>query len=136
VADGPTCTECQIEEGDVGDYFTVGTRAVQDEHFAGIFGETLEGWSGPSADRRLLLDPTPAPGKFDPSTFRKIKDVLKCLIAGIPLKSSGKEIDRPHHQWSNGEHGVETIMIEQPDPQNAGKRKDCHRNRICGDLVS
>jgi len=74
VADGPTCTECQIEEGDVGDYFTVGTRAVQDEHFAGIFGETLEGWSGPSADRRLLLDPPPAPGKFDPSTFRKIKD--------------------------------------------------------------
>ena len=32
----PTCVECQIEEGDVGDYFMVGTLGVQDEHFAGL----------------------------------------------------------------------------------------------------
>src|SRR5580692_1758379 len=35
----PRCVECQIEEGDVGDFFMVGTRGIQDHHGAGLFGE-------------------------------------------------------------------------------------------------
>ena len=44
----PSCVECQIEEGDVGDFFLLGgVRGVQSNHNAGLFGEginPLTGW--------------------------------------------------------------------------------------------
>jgi Domain of Unknown Function (DUF1080) len=43
----PLCVECQIEEGDVGDFFMVGTRGIQSSHFGGLFGEGISpvtGW--------------------------------------------------------------------------------------------
>jgi hypothetical protein len=44
----PTCVECQIEEGDVGDFFLLGgVRGIQGNHNAGLFGEginPLTGW--------------------------------------------------------------------------------------------
>jgi hypothetical protein len=47
----------------VGDYFMLGTRGVQDEHFAGIFGETL----GPGG-MVWAIEPPPAPGQGDRPT--------------------------------------------------------------------
>jgi len=47
----PSCVECQIEEGDVGDFFLLGgVRGVQSNHNAGLFGEginPLKGWPQP-----------------------------------------------------------------------------------------
>ena len=46
----PTCAECQIEEGDVGDFFLLGTRGIQGNHSAGLFGEGINpmtGWPKP-----------------------------------------------------------------------------------------
>jgi hypothetical protein len=47
----PSCVECQIEEGDVGDFFLLGgVRGVQSNHNAGLFGEginPLTGWPQP-----------------------------------------------------------------------------------------
>ena len=47
----PSCVECQIEEGDVGDFFLLGgVRGVQSNHNAGLFGERinpLTGWPQP-----------------------------------------------------------------------------------------
>src|SRR5438477_9273155 len=47
----PSCVECQIEEGDVGDFFLLGgVRGVQGNHSAGLFGEginPLTGWPQP-----------------------------------------------------------------------------------------
>src|SRR5579871_3310647 len=49
----PSCVECQIEEGDVGDFFLLGgVRGVQGNHSAGLFGEginPLTGWPKPGA---------------------------------------------------------------------------------------
>src|SRR5690349_13218859 len=47
----PSCVECQIEEGDVGDFFLLGgIRGIQSNHNAGLFGEginPLTGWPQP-----------------------------------------------------------------------------------------
>ncbi len=52
----PTCVECQIEEGDVGDFFMLGgTRAVQSNHSAGLFGQGLESRDGMAQARRSGL---------------------------------------------------------------------------------
>lgn len=93
----PTCIECQIEEGDVGDYFMVGTRGVQDEHFNGIFGRLSVPRDGQghrqTENSRLSL---PRPGNSTHRTSAKLRmGILKCSMAGIPLKSFGREIDRP-----------------------------------------
>ena len=127
----PTCIECQIEEGDVGDYFMVGTRGVQDEHFNGIFGETLgpEGWSGPPADRRLPLESTPTPGKFDPSNFRKIKDGNFEMLDGWNSVEVIWQGDRSAH-IINGRAVNTASKLEQPDPQNPGKFIPLTRGKI------
>ena len=92
----PSCVECQIEEGDVGDFFLLGgVRGVQSNHNAGLFGEginPLKGWPqpgdpgfrGPGAARGggaqgAAAAPGPAAGRgaappAEPTSGRFIKD--------------------------------------------------------------
>jgi Domain of Unknown Function (DUF1080) len=126
----PTCVECQIEEGDVGDYFMVGTRGIQDEHFAGLFGETLgpHGWSGPPI-RRSPPPPAPAPGEFDATSFRKIKDGNFENLDSWNTVEVIWQGDRSAH-IINGRAVNAASKLEQPDPQNPGKFIPLTRGKI------
>jgi hypothetical protein len=127
----PTCVECQIEEGDVGDYFMVGTRGVQDEHYAGLFGETLtpNGWPAPPPARRVPApEPSPA-GKFDPSSFRKIKDGDFEILDGWNTVEVIWQGDRSAH-IINGRTVNAASKLEQPDPQNPGQFIPLTRGKI------
>ena len=118
----PTCVECQIEEGDVGDYFMVnGVRGVQDEHFAGLFGEKLtpNGWSTPPG-KRSVEPPPVEPGKFDPSTFRKIKDGNFEILDGWNTVEVIWQGDRSAH-IINGRCVNAASKLQQPDPANPDK---------------
>jgi hypothetical protein len=124
----PTSVECQIEEGDVGDAFMLGTRGIQDQHPNGLFGQNLttHGWDIP---------PMPAPetnppsGPSDITTFRKIKDgnfenldtwnVLEVLWQG----------DRAAH-IVNGRAVNALSKLEQPDPLNPGTFIPLTRGKI------
>ncbi len=64
----PDCVECQIEEGDVGDYFCVGTQGIQRMHPGGLMGEGINpdtGWpkeGSPEAQALAALQFRPSPG--------------------------------------------------------------------------
>ena len=122
----PRCVECQIEEGDVGDYFLVdGIRGVQAQHGNGLFGQGLgpNGWTGPG--------PAPKPGAPppEPTSDRKIKDgnfenldewnVVEVIWQG----------DRSAH-IVNGRCVNVCSMLQQPDPQNPGKFIPLTRGKI------
>jgi hypothetical protein len=65
----PRMVECQIEDGDVGDYFLVdGVRGIQARHDNGLFGQGLtpNGWSDAATTR-------PGEAPPEPTTGRKIK---------------------------------------------------------------
>jgi hypothetical protein len=129
----PTCVECQIEEGDVGDYFMVGTRGVQDDHFAGLFGEKLTptGWSTPPP---VKATPPPAePGKLRPEDFRKIKDGNFELLDSWNTVEVIWQGDRSAH-IVNGRCVNAASKLEQPDPQNAGSFIPLTRGKIAMEL--
>jgi hypothetical protein len=124
----PTCVECQIEEGDVGDFFLVsGIRGIQGGHGAGLFGQGLSpehGWPKPSAAPSAAKN-QPA----EPVTGRMIKDgnfenlndwnVVEVLWQG----------DQAAH-IVNG-RTVNTISkLQQPDPQNPGQFIPLTRGKI------
>jgi len=121
----PRCIECQIEEGDVGDYFLVdGVRGIQARHDNGLFGQGLtpNGWS---------VAPATKPGETppEPTTGRKIKDgnfenldewnVVEVIWQG----------DRSAH-IVNGRTVNVVSMLQQPDPQNPGKFIPLTRGKI------
>jgi hypothetical protein len=121
----PRCIECQIEEGDVGDYFLVdGVRGIQARHDNGLFGQGLtpNGWSAPPATR-------PGEAPPEPTTGRKIKDgnfenldewnVVEVIWQG----------DRSAH-IVNGRTVNVCSMLQQPDPQNPGKFVPLTRGKI------
>jgi hypothetical protein len=126
----PRCVECQIEEGDVGDFFLVdGVRGVQSPHGAGLFGQGLSpvhGWPEPGSDSAKAAG---KPSTEEPSTGRKIKDgnfeklddwnVVEVLWQG----------DKATH-IING-RSVNTItQLQQPDPANPGKFLPLTRGKI------
>ncbi len=121
----PRMVECQIEEGDVGDYFLVdGIRGIQARHDNGLFGQGLtpNGWSAPPATR-------PGEAPPEPTTGRKIKDgnfenldewnVVEVIWQG----------DRSAH-IVNGRTVNVVSMLQQPDPQNSGKFIPLTRGKI------
>jgi 3-keto-disaccharide hydrolase len=122
----PTMVECQIEEGDVGDYFLVGgIRGVQDRHDNGLFGEglTTDGWSGaarPSSHGNA--SPEPVGGrKIKDGNFEKLNDwnVVEVIWQG----------DRSAH-IVNGRTVNTVSMLQQPDPANPGKFIPLTRGKI------
>jgi len=123
----PTCVECQIEEGDVGDYFFVGTRGIQDNHANGFFGETLgqNGWPGPPK--------APAAGQTDLYSFRKIKDGNFEVLDGWNTVEVIWQGDRSAH-IVNGRAVNAASKMEQPDPQNAGQFIPLTRGKIAIEL--
>jgi Domain of Unknown Function (DUF1080) len=127
----PTCIECQIEEGDVGDAFLIGTRGIQDQHPNGLFGQNLttHGWDVPPT-------PTPEtspPEQSDNTIVRRIKDgnfenldtwnVVEVLWQG----------DRAAH-IVNGRAVNALSKLEQPDSQHAGAFIPLTRGKIAIEL--
>jgi len=122
----PRCVECQIEEGDVGDYFLVdGIRGVQAQHGNGLFGQGLgpNGWSGPG--------PAPKPGAPppEPTTDRKIKDGNFENLDDWNVVEVIWQGDRSAH-IVNGRCVNVCSMLQQPDPQNPGKFIPLTRGKI------
>lgn len=122
----PTMVECQIEEGDVGDYFLVGgIRGVQDPHENGFFGEGLtpDGWTEsarPGSHGNAL--PEPSGGrKIKDGNFEKLDDwnVVEVIWQG----------GRSAH-IVNGRTVNSVSMLQQPDPANPGKFIPLTRGKI------
>ena len=122
----PRCVECQIEEGDVGDFFLVdGIRGVQAQHGNGLFGQGLgpNGWTGPG--------PGPKPGAAppEPTSDRKIKDGNFENLDDWNVVEVIWQGDRSAH-IVNGRCVNVCSMLQQPDPQNPGKFIPLTRGKI------
>ena len=78
----PRCVECQIEEGDVGDFFLVdGIRGIQPAHNNGLFGINITREHG-------FPPPSGKPPTSEPVTGRMIKDgKVRVFFAsnGVPV---------------------------------------------------
>ncbi|WP_263350777.1 3-keto-disaccharide hydrolase [Acidicapsa acidisoli] len=123
----PTCVECQIEEGDVGDFFMVGTRGVQDHHGNGLFGEGINpvtGWPKPGAASHgsAQTPPEPIGGRF-------IKDGNFELLDQWNTVEVLWQGDRAAHIVNGRTVNVAT-RLQQPDPQNAGQFISLTRGKI------
>jgi hypothetical protein len=126
----PRCVECQIEEGDVGDFFLVdGIRGVQGHHDAGLFGQGINpatGWPAPDSP---MAKAAGKPNTAAPVTGRLIKDgnfeelnewnVVEVIWQG----------DRALH-IVNGRAVNLVTQLQQPDPQNPGKFIPLTRGKI------
>lgn len=126
----PRCVECQIEEGDVGDFFLVdGIRGVQDPHPAGLFGQGLSpihGWPAPGTDAARAA---PKPATEEPTTGRKIKDGNFEMLDNWNTVEVLWQGDRAAH-IING-RCVNTIShLQQPDPVNPGSFIPLTRGKI------
>jgi hypothetical protein len=124
----PTCVECQIEEGDVGDAFMLGTRGVQDQHPNGLFGQNLttHGWDRPPDASPQTGSPT---GQSDNTTFRNIKDGNFENLDSWNVLEVVWQGDRSAH-IINGRAVNALSRLEQPDPQNAGAFIPLTRGKI------
>jgi hypothetical protein len=122
----PRCVECQIEEGDVGDFFLIDDiRGIQAPHGAGLFGQGVSPTSGfPKGG-----NPGPARKEVEPVSGRLIKD------------GNFENLD----QWNvvevifQGDQAVNIVNgravnvvtgLRQPDPQNPGKYIPLTRGKI------
>lgn len=126
----PTMVECQIEEGDVGDYFLVGgIRGVQHQHGAGLFGEGLgpNGWTGSDAGAGPANRPGQAPA--EPTGGRKIKDGNFEKLDDWNVVEVIWQGDRSAH-IVNGRCVNVVSMLQQPDPQNPGQFIPLTRGKI------
>jgi hypothetical protein len=124
----PRCIECQIEEGDVGDYFLVdGVRAIQARHDNGLFGQglTSNGWGSTAAA------PGTNPGEAppEPTTGRKIKDGNFENLDDWNVVEVIWQGDRSAH-IVNGRTVNVVSMLQQPDPRNPGKFIPLTRGKI------
>jgi hypothetical protein len=122
----PRCVECQIEEGDVGDYFLVdGIRGVQAQHGNGLFGQGLgpNGWTGPGPASKPGAPPP------EPTSDRKIKDGNFENLDDWNVVEVIWQGDRSAH-IVNGRCVNVVSMLQQPDPQNPGKFIPLTRGKI------
>jgi hypothetical protein len=126
----PRCVECQIEEGDVGDFFLLdGVRGVQSPHGAGLFGQGISevhGWPAPDSDAAKAGG---RPSTEEPSTGRKIKDGNFEMLDNWNTVEVLWQGDRATH-IING-RAVNTITrLQQPDPANPGSFIPLTRGKI------
>jgi hypothetical protein len=126
----PTCVECQIEEGDVGDFFMVGTRGIQSSHGNGLFGEGISpvtGWPKPGGQGAPppVLAQTPP----EPSGGRFIKDGNFELLDEWNTVEVLWQGDKAAHIVNGRTVNVATSM-QQPDPKNAGQYIPLTRGKI------
>ena len=123
----PTCVECQIEEGDVGDFFLLGgVRGVQDSHGAGFFGEGL-GLNGWPARAPAPGNPNAAPP--EPTGGRKIKDGNFEVLDDWNLVEVIWQGDRAAN-IVNGRTANIVSRLQQPDSQNPGRFIPLTRGKI------
>ena len=152
----PTCVECQIEEGDVGDFFLLGTRGVQSGHSAGLFGQgisPLTGWPKPAdpgaqtpggGQGRGSAPAGPAgagaaaaagnagraaPPPAEPATGRFIKDGNFELLDQWNTVEVIWQGDRAAHIVNGRTVNVAT-GFQQPDPENPGQYIPLTRGKI------
>ena len=127
----PTCVECQIEEGDVGDFFLLGTRGIQAQHGAGLFGQginPLTGWPKPAAG-------TPPTGSQstqtppEPIGNRFIKDGDFELLDQWNMVEVIWQGDKAEHIVNGRSVNVAT-SLQQPDPKNPGAYIPLTRGKI------
>jgi hypothetical protein len=136
----PSCVECQIEEGDVGDFFLLGgVRGVQSNHNAGLFGQgisPLTGW--PQRGARAGGPPGAAPGggagrggapPAEPTGGRFIKDGDFELLDQWNTVEVIWQGDRAAHIVNGRTVNVAT-RLQQPDPQNPGQFIPLTRGKI------
>ena len=123
----PTCVECQIEEGDVGDFFLLGgVRGVQDGHGAGLFGEGLEPTGWPPRTQPAGIPRGAAP---EPTSDRKIKDGSFEILDDWNVVEVIWQGDRAAN-IVNGRTVNSIFMLQQPDPQNPGQFIPLTRGKI------
>ena len=130
----PTCVECQIEEGDVGDFFLVsGVRGIQAGHGAGLFGvgvNPLTGWpkpqSGGGAGRAGGRGPATPP---EPTGGRLIKDGDFELLDQWNTVEVIWQGDKAEH-IVNGRTVNVVTNLQQPDPQNQGAYIPLTRGKV------
>ena len=126
----PTCVELQIEEGDVGDFFMVGTRGIQDNHWAGLFGEGINprtGWPKPAG--RSGPPPGTAQSASIPTGGRFIKDGNFELLDQWNTVEVIWQGDKAAHIVNGRTVNVAT-SLQQPDPQNPGQFIPLTRGKI------
>lgn len=131
----PSCVECQIEEGDVGDFFLLGgVRGVQSNHNAGLFGEginPLKGWPQPGDPGYRGGGPgrAGAPPPVEPTTGRFVKDGNFELLDQWNTIEVIWQGDRAAHIVNGRTVNVAT-RLQQPDPQNPGQFIPLTRGKI------
>jgi Domain of Unknown Function (DUF1080) len=107
----PTCVECQIEEGDVGDFFLLGgARGVQEPHGFGLSGVdmTFNGWPQSAA---------PPKDQAQPTGERKVKDGDFEILDGWNTVEVIWQGDRAAH-IVNGRAVNVCSRLQYPDPAN------------------
>ncbi len=139
----PTCIECQIEEGDVGDFFLVGgVRGIQARHGNGLFGQginPLTGWpkaggrgapqgsaAGPGRATGSAAAPVPPP---EPVGGRMIKDGDFELLDQWNTVEVIWQGDKAEH-IVNGRTVNVVTNLQQPDPRNPGAYIPLRRGKI------
>lgn len=126
----PTCVECQIEEGDVGDFFMVGTRGIQADHSNGFFGEGISrvtGWPKPETPGASLPGLPQSPSQ--PSGGRFVKDGNFELLDEWNTVEVLWQGDKAAH-IVNGRMVNVATSLQQPDPHNAGQYIPLTRGKI------
>jgi hypothetical protein len=150
----PSCVECQIEEGDVGDFFLLGgVRGVQANHNAGLFGQgisPLTGWPQPGDPGFRGAGPgrgggaaggrgaAPAGGRaggrggappVEPTSGRFVKDGNFELLDQWNTVEVIWQGDRAAHIVNGRTVNVAT-RLQQPDPENPGQFIPLTRGKI------
>lgn len=121
----PRCVECQIEEGDVGDFFLVdGVRGVQANHEYGLFGNNVTRQHGfPPATAATKQTPG------DPGIGRLIKDGNFEILDGWNTVEVIFQGDRAA-QLVNGRCVNVVTNLQQPDPADPSRFIPLTRGKI------
>ncbi len=121
----PRCVECQIEEGDVGDFFLVdGVRGVQPSHDNGLFGYNVTRQHGFASSKTRDTNPPVAP-----TTGRKIKDGNFEELYGWNTVEVIFQGDRAAH-LVNGRCVNVVTNLQQPDPADSTRFIPLTRGKI------
>ena len=126
----PTCVECQIEEGDVGDFFMVGTHGIQADHGNGLFGEGISpvtGW--PKPESAGAPSPVLEKSPTEPRGGRFIKDGNFELLDEWNTVEVLWQGDKAAH-IVNGRMVNAATSLQQPDPRKAGQYIPLTRGKI------